>query len=103
MNAPQLDPRVPLSDPGPETAPTATPLYDALVLEYRLAQRCVPGDRGADPRAAVRAASALPAAAGFPHASGALAHARPAVAVPRQVSRHRGTSRDASASDEPPR
>jgi hypothetical protein len=65
-----------------------TPLYDALVHEYRLALRCVPGDQGMDERAAAAALS-------FTSEYGVLPYGRRAAsAVPRQVSRHRGASGD---------
>jgi hypothetical protein len=68
-----------------------TPLYDALVHEYRLALRCVPGDQGMDERAAAAVSS-------FAAEFGVLPYARRGSGsggVPRQVSRHRGASGDA--------
>jgi hypothetical protein len=66
----------------------ATPLYDALVHEYRLALRCVPGDQGMDDRAAAAVSS-------FAAERGVLPFARRGSGgVPRQVSRHRGASGD---------
>jgi hypothetical protein len=68
----------------------ATPLYDALVHEYRLALRCVPGDQGTDGQQAAASAAAL-----FPQDFAVLPHARRgAGSVPRQASRHRGASGD---------
>jgi hypothetical protein len=64
-----------------------TPLYDALVDEYRLALRTVPGDHVADehlvnPRVPAVEFSFTPIARQSP------------VGFPRQVSRHRGTPED---------
>jgi hypothetical protein len=65
---------------------SATPLYDALVNEYRLALRTVPGDRGLDEGLTTRLSPVgyclVPAAR------------RPPIDVPRQLSRHRGAPGD---------
>ena len=67
-----------------------TPLYDALVHEYRLALRCVPGDQETDDRLSGVGASHHPDVE-----FGALPRPRRAGGVPRQVSRHRGAPSDA--------
>lgn len=68
---------------------SATPLYDALVNEYRLALRAVPGDRGLDEDLT---AALLPHGYGFVPAA-----RRPSFDMPRQMSRHRGASGDVPA------
>ncbi|HEU5334081.1 MAG TPA: hypothetical protein VFU73_14980 [Actinocrinis sp.] len=91
MTAPQLSAaQVPFTALGPiYTRSSATPLYDALVNEYRLALRAVPGDRGPDEDLAARL---------LPHGYGFVPAARrPAFEVPRQASRHRGASGDVPA------
>src|SRR5262249_53949103 len=68
---------------------TATPLYDALVNEYRLAMRTVPGDRGPEEHVG----DIL-----FPRGYGLVPVARRAPrSLPRQVSRHRRASGDGPA------
>ena len=91
MTASQLSAaQVPFTALGPIYArSSATPLYDALVNEYRLALRAVPGDRGPDEDLAARL---------LPHGYGFVPAARrPTFEVPRQVSRHRGASGDVPA------
>lgn len=68
----------------------ATPLYDALVHEYRLALRCVPGDQGTDDRDRHLGLGLL----NHPEIIGTLPRPRRPGGVPRQVSRHRGASGD---------
>jgi hypothetical protein len=92
VTAPQLSTaQAPFTALGPIYAgSSATPLYDALVNEYRLALRAVPGDRGPDED--LTATRLLPSIYGF--VPGAR---RPSIGVPRQVSRHRGASGDVPA------
>jgi hypothetical protein len=101
------EPHPPKSNSGAEiTGWGPTPLYDALVLEYRMALRCVPGDRGIDPRAAIRGVPAdavrISATVGFPHDIDALSYSRSAGAVPRQLSRHRAAGRDDAVTNQTP-
>jgi hypothetical protein len=69
----------------------ATPLYDALVHEYRQALRCVPGDQGHDDRAAGGAAPFIPEYGVLPYAARRVSAT---AGVPRQVSRHRRSPGD---------
>jgi hypothetical protein len=74
-------------DPA-EARPVATPLYDALVHEYRLALRWVPGDQNTDGR------SSGIGSAPRPDVEFNTPYPRRTGGVPRQVSRHRGISGD---------
>jgi len=106
VTAPQLS-AVQAPQPGfgqGQARSATTPLYDALVHEYRQALRCVPGDNGSEERCATLSAVSAAAASSSsssspssPHELGILpGYARRAAgAVPRQVSRHRGASGDA--------
>lgn len=85
---------------GPvESGSTATPLYDALVTEYRQALRCVPGEYRFDNRLAAQP-SVMPGpsvaayGSGFHYQFDGFSYARRAHGVPRQISRHRGTPED---------
>lgn len=91
MTAPQLSAvQAPFTALGPIHARSSgTPLYDALVNEYRLALRAVPGDRSPDEALTARL---LPQGYGFVPAA-----RRPPFDMPRQVSRHRGASGDVPA------
>jgi len=105
VTAPQLS-AVRASRPGSrpiDPRSTATPLYDALVHEYRQALRCVPGEHVFDSRLPASQSAppvavptpAIPTAPNFPHELDALPYSRRVSGVPRQVSRHRGAAGDA--------
>jgi hypothetical protein len=97
VTAPQLS-AVQASHPGfgsTKARSMTTPLYDALVHEYRLALRCVPGDQETDDRIAGAGLGVGVGVSGHPDVEfGALPRPRRASGVPRQVSRHRGASDD---------
>ncbi len=86
VTAPHLSTaQAPFNAPGPTyTGPSATPLYDALVDEYRLAFRAVPGERG--PEEDLAATRMVPQAQAYGFVPAAR---RPPVDSPRQASRHR--------------
>jgi hypothetical protein len=72
----------------------ATPMYDALVREYRQALRCVPGEQGTDPLPRLADDDDTP----LPQTVSVLPSAARRAAVPHQLSRHRGTSGDSPSS-----
>lgn len=76
----------PLPPDPPYDRSAATPLYDALVDEFRLALRTVPGEQTPEDQAEGPPLRIEPGFASIAR--------RVAVGVPRQMSRHRGAPGD---------
>lgn len=94
MTAPHLSTaQAPFNAPGPTYArSSATPLYDALVDEYRLAFRAVPGERS--PEEDLTATRMVPQTQAYGFVPAAR---RGPTDSPRQVSRHRRAPGDMPA------